>query len=178
MPVLLKIFLQPSEYPETNKTTYSPDWRSLQRKITWYDSLNKKHTFYPSEIKEFGFTYKNEKYIFLSRKYDLKMCLEDSCVFLKLEVNGYLKLFNTVQLIRNGPMPCTGTLVDRYVIQKGEEPLFALTPFLFKTDTPLFFIECPELADKIRNREYKIEDAKAIANYYNQWWAEQIGKTK
>jgi hypothetical protein len=186
--VLIQIRLKESYNPLTMASYYEPVIRSLNDKIMCFDTLTKKkYILKPSQAKEFGFTYHNTDYTFLSRKDDLKdfRLKEDTCVFLRLQQDGYLKMFDCINKKQagGGYNPRTGAGTgsiymdeDQYILQKGDGILFQPQPSMFANQMSEFLSDYKELADQIADRKYKISDMMSIVVLYNTWKAIETRK--
>lgn len=175
---------------DTDELAYRPNIIPLQKRIICYNSKKRKYVIYPSQIKEFGFTCDDIEYRFLSRTNNPKInryynevtvrkgddglltLRKDSCAFLLLEMDGYLKMFTAYisRITRLDPkMPAYIYYVERYYFQKGDEQLIMVDPVFFKGNMQKYFSDCPQLADRIANRELRKDDLYEIVNFYNSW---------
>ena len=167
---LIKVKLRGTLNPTTNEIeNLKPDIIFLEKNIECYGEDKKKYDVYPIQAKEFGFVYEKILYRFLSRKDNLNINrYGDTYIFMKLEVDGYLKLFD-VDLYNFK----TGFRIDRFIVQKGDDPLVMLVRSNFDKQAADFFYECFDLSVMIRSKQYTIVDMKAIVEYYNEWYLEQ-----
>lgn len=60
---------------------------------------------------------------------------------------------------------------DKFYLQKGDGPLTRMRNLFFKKDMSEFVSDCPELVQKIHNKEYRSEDLETIVSEYNKWIA-------
>jgi hypothetical protein len=97
-------------------------------------------------------------------------------VFLKLEIDGKLKLFkyyfteNSPVMYNSSKNVTTGGYsftADRYILQKSDEEIFMPRDLTFRKDMMKYFQNCPELFLKIENKEYRKKDLKIVVCYYN-----------
>ena len=73
-----------------------PNYEKLQQKVKYFDAAGKKISLHPDEAKEIQFKYENENIRMLSRYNSLglgNIFMMGTNIFLKLEIDGNLKLF-------------------------------------------------------------------------------------
>lgn len=181
MEVQINVPMKESYNALTNAPYYEPIINYFNAKVTYYGANGKKSILYPSQAKEFGFTYKNTEYTFLSRKDDLKNHPfdNDSCVFLRLQQDGYLKMFDCIIKKQDGGYnPATNTTngsiymyEDQYILQKGDGELFQAKPSSFAHQMSAYLSDYKDLSNKIAYRKYKMSDMHTIVILYNSWKA-------
>ena len=97
-------------------------------------------------------------------------------IFLKLETDGKLKLFNYYYTQSSPGMynASTGAMtggysysVERYILQKGDGELKRPKSLTFKKDMVEYFSYCPALVEKIESKYFRKNDLEFIVNYYN-----------
>ena len=97
-------------------------------------------------------------------------------IFLKLEVDGVVKLFNYYFRQSSGGMynGATGMTngvgsyaANDYILQKDTGDLISVHGISFRDDMSIFFKQCPALVDKIKDKTYRMKDMKTIVRYYN-----------
>ena len=143
------------------------DYWKLQHAIGYIDAYGKKRKFAAGRVKEVRFTYNYEKIRLLARENTLgikRSLSEPLNVFLKLEMDGYLKLFSSYY---QKNMTNTFFIKHLFVFQKGNEELKKIGGWSFKKNMRGYFDDCPQIAEKIENKEFKEGDIKLIVNTYN-----------
>ncbi len=155
------------------------NYESLQEKIKYIDSTGKKKVLRPKDAKEIRFKYEFENVRMLSRENSILLgrpLSRGSHIFLKLEIDGRLKLFKYyhTQGGGGGYNSVTGTLSsgfayssDGFILQKENSELKKIKRF--KKDMPEYFSDCPKLIEKIENKEYRENDIDLIVKFYNSW---------
>jgi hypothetical protein len=155
-----------------------PDFEKLQYKIKYYDSTGKKITLRPDDAQEISFSYAGENVRMLSRYNSIglgNIFAASRNIFLRLETDGDLKLFNYyyTQTV-GGSFGAMGAVagsisysVDKYILQKGNGLLKRPKAITFKKDMIEYFRDCPALAERIENKDFRGNDIEAIAKYYN-----------
>jgi hypothetical protein len=159
--------------------TEEPNFESLQQRVKYYDSEGKKHILRPDDAKEYRFKSYHREIRMISRKNTLesgRLFSTGNNIFLRLQVDGYLKLFNyyftrTTAGTFNGPTGAmnsgTSYSSERYVLQKGDDVLKRTKGLNFKKDMQEYFSDCPKLAEKIENKEFRQYDLRSIVRFYN-----------
>ena len=101
----------------------------------------------------------------------------DPNIFLKLEIDGPLRLYKYFQTQRAGGFgnPATGGFspgytytVENYVMQKGEGQLLRPKGISFRKDMALYFSDCPDLVSRIQEKEFRKGDMELIVKEYNR----------
>jgi hypothetical protein len=96
-------------------------------------------------------------------------------IFLHLEVDGDLKLFNYYG--SNSCYDCPNTLRDstgrifyeeKCILQKGDGELVRVRPNTFRAEMPQYFSDCTEIAQKIEDEKLLIYDLPTIVEDYNK----------
>ncbi|MEQ8238466.1 MAG: hypothetical protein RIA69_04595 [Cyclobacteriaceae bacterium] len=159
--------------------TQEPNYEKLQYKIKYFDSTGKKIVLRPDNAKEIRFKYDNENVRMLSRHNSLglgNIFSMSTNIFLKLETDGKLKLFNYYYTQSSPGMhnASTGAMtggysysVERYILQKGDGELKRPKSLTFKKDMVEYFSDCPALVEKIESKDFRKNDLEFIVNYYN-----------
>jgi len=151
-----------------------PNYEKIQYTIKYFDQDGKKHVIRPSKAKEIRFENGYEEVRMLSRKNNLR--LGSKYIFLKLEIEGKVKLFNYFYSSRSGGtyngttgMYTAGTSysVERYILQKENEELKRPKSFSFRKDMMEYFYDCPDLVKLIEDREFRNYELELIVRYYN-----------
>nr|NQU89140.1 hypothetical protein [Bacteroidota bacterium] len=158
------------------------NYEKLQKKVQYYDSNGKKIKLLPDEAREIRFTYDGEDIRMLSRLNTLKnrnVFSSGTHIFLRLKNDGKLKLFEYHYTESNGPAINTessgnttvtgGTTysIEKYILQKGNGELKKPRGIIFRKDMMEYFSDCPELSQKIEQRELKKRDLESIVRLYN-----------
>jgi hypothetical protein len=144
------------------------------------DKKNKTQTLYATDIKEYGFTYQGEKYVYQSLS-ETKgeeiyvMGIKVRQPFYRLLQDGAVKLYYTyvTHTTTNGG----STTSLEYLFWRGLNDTFTTGTNPFKRSgqgvnaksLEEYFEDCPELSQKIKNKEYKNGDDRyeRIAKFYN-----------
>lgn len=155
------------------------NYEKLQYKIKYSDSTGNKFAIKPDQANEIRFIYKNEEVRILSRYNSLRLgniFSMNKKIFLKLEIDGKLKMFkyyfteSSPVMYNSSSEVTTGGYShseDKYILQKGEEELVRLKGLTFRKDMMEYFIDCHELSKKIQSKEYRKKDIETIVCYYN-----------
>ena len=156
-----------------------PNYEKLQVKVKYYDSNGNKIVLRPDDAKEIQFNDGYEDVRMLSRYNSLylgSIFSTSTNIFLKIEIDGKLKLFNYYYTQSSGGMynGATGTMtggysysVEKYILQKGELELKRTKGLMFRKDMVEYFGDCPELSKKIQEKEFRKDDMQAIVRFYN-----------
>jgi hypothetical protein len=135
----------------------------LQKRIKCFDANHKKIILKPDQTEEICFDYKGEKIRMLSRPFDTNFdILSGSKSFLRILIDGKLKL---LKYYRNGG---AAGLLEKYVMQKGNEKLFKVSILSFKQDMTTYLSDCPSVSKKIEEKVYKKDDVEQIVDEYNK----------
>ncbi|MFB6317084.1 hypothetical protein [Saccharicrinis sp. FJH54] len=155
-------------------------YEKLQKKVKYFDVDGTKKILRPENAEEFRFMYKGKEIRFLSRRNNLYLGGAFSIrprLFLKLEVDGKLKLFKYY-----GSQNSSGSFgassggmyggvsmntVDN-ILQKGDGDLMQPNFYRYKKELKEFLNDCPELCEKIDNKELKKRDLEEIVRFYNE----------
>ncbi|WP_028981455.1 hypothetical protein [Sporocytophaga myxococcoides] len=153
------------------------NYESLQQRIKYIDSTGNKKVLHPEDAKEIRFKYEFENIRMLSRENSLLLgnpFSRGSHIFLKLEIDGRLKLFKYyhTQHIGGGYNSGTGTVSsgsayssEGFILQKENTELKKIKRF--KKDMPEYFSDCTKLVEKIENKEFSESDMDLIVKFYN-----------
>ncbi len=160
--------------------TQEPNYEKLQYKIKYFDSQGIKKVLRPIDAKEIRFTFEYEKVRMLSRKNTLglgNILSMSSNIFLRIKIDGDLKLFNYYYTQRSPGMynSSTGVTtggysydVEKFILQKGNGELKRPKELTFKKDMIKYFDDCLELSKKIESKEFRKNDLESIVRYYNR----------
>lgn len=100
-------------------------------------------------------------------------------IWLEVVDKGFATLYLAITYIESGVLPQNRTSVafrDYYIMRKGEPAakLYATISTAnnnqtFRAKAPLYFADYPELAEKIKNKEYTWKDLEEVVKIYNNW---------
>ncbi|HTO16638.1 MAG TPA: hypothetical protein VLZ83_12765 [Edaphocola sp.] len=159
--------------------TQEPNYEKLQYKVKYFDSTGNKIILRPDKAKEIQLKYKNENVRMLSRYNSLRLgniFSMSTNIFLRLETDGKLKLFNYYYTQSSPGMnnETTSTMtggysynVEKYILQKGDGELKRPKGLTFKKDMIEYFSDCPALVEKIENKDFHKKDLEFIVTFYN-----------
>jgi hypothetical protein len=146
-----------------------PNTEAMQKGIKYRDSHGKKHKLKPAQAIEFSFTYEGKVWRMVSSDYTSGLFSKG--IFLLQLVDGPVKMFEYTYTTRSagGPNGVGGmtTTTTINLMQRGNEPLYALRLFGFKKDMAEYFKDCPALVALIEGKEFKKRDLMEIVHYYN-----------
>ncbi len=158
-----------------------PNYEKMQYKVIYFDSSGKKTILRPGNAKEIRFQYEYEKVRMLSRYNSLglgKIFSINKNIFLKLETDGKLKLFNFYYSQKSPGIydASTGAMtaglsydVDNYILQKEDGEIKRPKGLTFKKDMIAYFSDCPVLVEKIESKYFRKNDLEFIVNFYNSY---------
>lgn len=150
--------------------TQAPDFVGMQYKITYYDESGNKKILLPESAKEIQFTHETVNVRMLSRLNTLGLgnkLSPQSHVFLRLRIDGPLKLFD---YYFDASTPANGLSynADQHILQKEGRPLMRPRAISFKKDLTEYFSDCPEMVQKIENKDFHISrDMFLMVKFYN-----------
>ena len=160
-------------------------FEKLQWKIRYINKNNQADNLMPEQAREVYFTFKGAPVRFLSCENTLKASNSGfnpaPKIFLRLIVDGDLKLFKFYQYSGfTDTTPASPDPVLREspgwsevsILQKGDAPLFELNIAFFRKEMRNYLSDCPDLAEKIKNRTLRSEDLKKIVIEYNETCAQ------
>jgi len=159
--------------------TQEPNFEKLQYKVKYINSIGKKIVLRPDNAREVQFKFENENVRMLSRYNSLglgSIFSSSNNIFLRLEIDGELKLFNYYYTQSSPGMynASTGTMtggyyysVERYVLQKGDGELKRPKSLTFRNDMAEYFSDCPGLVERIEDKDFRKGDLKSIVKFYN-----------
>jgi hypothetical protein len=142
-----------------------PDFQHLQRSIKYYDINGKKKIIKPRDAEEIQFTMNNKLIRILSRKMNFntnKRYLLDSVMFLKLEEDGYLKLFSFHTLDMR-----TTNGNKSYLLQKGKDELKWVKSVGIKNDLIEYLADCNSVVEMIKQYNFFTKGLVPIVTHYN-----------
>lgn len=156
-----------------------PNYQRLQFKVKYYDESGKQLTLKPDDAQEIRFTIGNETVRMLSRINTLgggSLFSTLRNIFLRLEIDGPLKLFHYYYTQTSPGMysGSTGAMtggysysVENMILQKGNGELKQPRSLSFRKDMRDYFSDCPDLTEKIDSKDFRRADMEAIVIYYN-----------
>jgi len=158
----------------------NPNYERMQYRIVYYDASNKKMVLKPGEAEEIRFAFGGQEIIMLSRPNTLgagSLFSNVNYIFLRLQIDGKMKLFN-YYFSQSSPgmySPATGGMgvghtytVENYVLQKEDGALVQPRGLTFRKDMTEYFRDCPELVNRIQERELRRGDLEIIVMEYNK----------
>lgn len=157
------------------------NFEKLQYKIKYIDSAKNTVVIKSNQAEEIRFLYQDKEVRMLSRytNYRLRNVFTNNHkVFLKLEIDGKIKLFRYYQTESSPVMYNSSSdlitegisnQVDRCFLQKGSQELIRIKGLTFRKDMMEYFSDCNEVFQKIENRKYGKKDIETIVNYYNSY---------
>jgi hypothetical protein len=164
------------------KFSDKPDYLKMQTEVTCLQH-NKSIVVHPENALEISFTLDDEPIRMLSVENDLQLPgKKTERVFIKLEVDGAIRLFRSYEVsstpgMYNSPTGLTtgrnSRTYDRYVLQRNSGSLTRLEGTSFKKDAVEFFQGCPDIVSRIEEKELKKEDLKRIVREFNSTCAKQ-----
>jgi len=158
----------------------SSSYEQLQYKVKYFDEAGNKHILRPDYADEIQFEDGGQLVRMLSRPNTLNLgniFNMSKNIFLKLEVDGELKLFSYFYTSRS-PGMYTGAgmmmggytyTVERFILQKGNGNLKRPRTLTFRKDMADYFSDCPDLVNKIENKYFKQNDLNSMVAYYNAY---------
>jgi hypothetical protein len=159
------------------------DYTELQSSID-YDSLGIGRILTPNKANGYQFEIEGKRIIMLA----VPNTIEDvdyskpiPKIFLKIEIDGKLKLFKYYEIRENYKpnFEYSGielllyiAIKDYYIkesnwIKKDNQPLAKFINSTFRRSGASYFKDCPYLSEGIKNKDYKLENIVAIVQYYN-----------
>lgn len=157
-----------------------PNYEALQLKVKYLDESNKSATIRPNDAKEVSFQLNGKQVRLISVQDNLDLISlfsSQTNIFLKLEIEGKLKLFSYYYKQQSSGMynATTGTTTgaytynaEKYILQKGNGPLFRPKGLSFKKDMVKFLFDCEIVGQKIEGKEFRKGDMELIVQEYNK----------
>ena len=149
----------------TNAIQTEPDFQRMQRSIKYYDINGKKKMLKPRDAEEIQFKMNNKLIRILSRKMNFNTnnrYLLDSVMFLKLEEDGYLKLFS-FHTLDMGNMNRS----KKYLLQKGKDELKWVNTVRIKKDLIEYLADCNSAVEMIKQYNFFMKGLVPIVTHYN-----------
>ena len=146
------------------------DYEKLQHRVKFFDK-GEKLVLRPGEASEFRFTHQNEtiRMVSISGSGLEGIFARNNAIFLKLEIDGPLRLFRFFATRTGGGYNATYTYQSaEYYLQKGNGPLKRPKGISFRKDMMDYLSDCPTVADKIHDKDFKRRDLEVIVMFYNK----------
>jgi hypothetical protein len=160
--------------PMDSPISGDPDLQRLQRHVTYYDSTGTKKILEPKTVKAIVFTFER-------RTIKMMACIDNLGVIQPLFFGQHDYFFHVISDEKIKVLRAYKTFVvsgggggagyyshnlggDTYVYKKGSGELF-------RDETPDFakyFVDCPDVMNKINNKEYQKDYIAQIVNDYNK----------
>lgn len=156
-----------------------PNFERIQFKVRYYDENGKKQILRPDDADEIIFDFEGMEVRMISCPNTIGgggMFSSSSRIFLKIEIDGPLKLYRYYYTQTNAGFnggaggvytPTTSYQVENLIFQKGIGPLKQPRSLGWKKDMLEYFSDCPELRERIENKDLRKREIEAIVNYYN-----------
>ena len=157
------------DIPSSTSIGFNADLQYLQKGVTYYEGNGDKKILKPDDAKEFNFTVDGKEIRMLSTVKNNKD------IFLHVIIDGNLKLYGfsfteydtKTPVVAGAPTVTTVNSVETYLLQKGGGDLMKFNVLFFRKNMVKYLSECPNLCEKIENKEYKYYNMVQIVNYYN-----------
>jgi len=131
-----------------------------------------------AKIKEFGFEYSGEKFVFQIvriKKEDAMFGTSVSDKFCKLIIDGPCKLYHNFEERSDKTGGNRRVVTNLVIVKQGYQPFYAYTglggKMLTKSQNDKkfsdIFPDCPELQQKISKKEFKEDPYEEAVSYYN-----------
>ncbi|OFY33469.1 MAG: hypothetical protein A2W91_09830 [Bacteroidetes bacterium GWF2_38_335] len=156
------------------------NFRKIQYRIKYLDSLGNKEVLKPRMAKGIIIKFEELNIKMISEKNSLTwwtFLVKNSNIFLKLELNGELKLYKYFLHPSSGTVYTPGSnqflFVSykdngvRYVLKKGEGKLNRVWYVYYVIGMQDYFRDCPALVDALNTKYKSIEDIEFIVRFYN-----------
>ncbi len=146
------------------------DYERLQHRVRFFDK-GKELVLKPGEASEFRFSYQNETVRMVSIRHSGLEGLfsGDNAIFLKLEMDGHLRLYRLYETRVSGGYDSSHPhQTEEYYLQKKGGALKRLKAFSFRKDMADYLSDCPSVADKIKDKDFKRRDLEVIVIAYNK----------
>jgi hypothetical protein len=157
------------------------NFEKLQYKIKYIDSAKNTVVIKSNQAEEIRFLYQDEEVRMLSRYTNDRLenvFSNNYKIFLKLEIDGKIKLFKYYQTESSPVMYNSSSdlitegisyQVDKCFLQKDSQELIRIKGLTFRKDMMEYFSDCHDVFQKIENKEYRKKDIETIVNYYNSY---------
>lgn len=148
----------------------------IQKEIRYLTTAGERATLRPGEADEFSFMYDGLSHRWLSRSMMDKGVRRERYYFLKMEVDGRLKLFSHFPTnneagvfdVSSGALILTGDQQKKVpVLQLSDGELRVVKSINFKEDMIELLEDCPKLTQRIEKGTFTQKEIKEIVCYYN-----------
>lgn len=148
----------------------------IQKEIRYITPAGERSTLRPGEVDEFSFDYDDLSHRWLSRTMMDKGVRRERNYFLKMEVDGRLKLFSHFPTnneagvfdVSSGALILTGDQQKKVpVLQLRNGELRIVKAINFKEDMIELLEDCPKLTQRIEKGTFTQRDIKEIVCYFN-----------
>ncbi len=152
------------------------NYGNLQRRVKYTDSEGVKTTLKPNQVVELHFNFKGEAIRMISAPIKFADNILLDSAFLKLAVDGNLKLYHYYYRTtdNSGFTTAFGITVgpDKYqiisILQKPQGELKVPNGMRFRADMTTYFSDCPALVEMIEEKYFNQKDIFLIVTYYNK----------
>jgi hypothetical protein len=156
-----------------------PNFERTQYRVRYFDESGKKQTLRPDDADEIRFDFEGVEIRMISVPNTIgagSMFLSTRKIFLKLEIDGVLRLYRYYYKQNTGGYfgagggyyPGATYTADNLIFQKGNGPLKQPRSLGWKRDILEYFSDCPALRDRIESKDLRRKEIEAIVIYYNQ----------
>jgi hypothetical protein len=147
----------------------SVNFAALQFNVYYLDSLGKESRLCADKAKEIRFEFNGELIQMISLKFYTFGLYPDTNIFVKLDIDGKLRLFTYFPSTgySGGGFGNTQTQIGFHLIQKGDNKPYAPIMRNFRKRMSAYLSDCPSLVEKIQTQEFRCKDIRTIVLYYN-----------
>ena len=156
--------------------TQEVNFQKIQTSIKYRNERGKAVRLRPEDAEEVRFTHNGIPVRMVSLPNTIELGganYQGERIFLQLVTEGSVSVYSYEY--RDGIPLGYGMAtfdVDRLILHKQTRTLMRVRSESFRKDMSLYFGECPELAQKIRDKELRKKDIFSIVEYYNRECAE------
>lgn len=151
-----------------------PNYPRIQNDVKYYSTDGKKLRLLPSEAIEIRFYVDEELIRMVSvkrkmTKYAKLMSLNED-IFLKIEIDGYAKLFTSYVEIRSdnaAGVSSTTSMISTSILKIGDGELERITEKGFRKKLETNFKDCYFFMKRIDEGKYKFDDLEEMVKYFN-----------
>lgn len=140
----------------------------IQSEIECLDSNNEKRIIGADEVMEVQFEYRGAKNRMISKKIPGSAKKR----FVKLKINGPIKIFSFYKKIRNDPyrdrVKYGIRMEEKTLIQKGKQPLEFTDFSKFKKRMIEYVSDCDSLVKRIKANDFTFGNVEAVVICYNR----------
>ena len=158
----------------------TPNYEKIQFRIAYFDEANNKKVLKPDQARQISFTHSGEEIVMMSRVNTLDggtIFNTPTHIFLRLQIDGKLKLFNYYSSSYSPGMYNAGTgftsaghmySFSNFVLQLGEKEPLHPRGIGFRKEMMAYLRDCPDVVSLIESRELRRGDLEAIVMLYNK----------